>query len=186
MQICLTLPFSLKARAFLVHYSEKAFIELTFALFPLLFLNAIKTIVMLITYSWGFVIRLRLIFDLKVLQSNEKYQQDFRAGRKYFKYFFPSFCFQNVFLQMNVPFILGLVEWKYHGSNYLTASYLALIHDFHIAPPLEQRLYKRFYLRTGWRYKNVPYLIVIYKTQILVQTILSCEISMTNSSGINF
>ena len=113
MQICLTLPFSLKARAFLVHYSEKAFIELTFALlFSLLFLHAIKTIAMLITYSWGFVIRIRLIFDLKVLQSNENYQLDFRAGRKYFKYLKHDetshlFCFQNVFLQMNMPFILS-------------------------------------------------------------------------------
>ena len=33
--------------------------------------------------------------------------------------------------------------------------------------------------------KYVPYLIVIFKTQILVQTILSREISMTKSSGIN-
>lgn len=139
MQICLTLPFSLKARAFLVHYSEKAFIELTFALFSLLFLHAIKTIAMLITYSWGFIIRLRLIFDLKVLQSNEKYQPDFRTGRKYLKYFKHDetshlLCFQNVS--------------KYHGWNYLTTSYLALIHDFYNTPPLEQRLYKRFYLRT--------------------------------------
>ena len=106
------LAFFIKSEGFLVHYSEKAFIELTFALFPLLFLNAIKTIAMLITYSWGFVIRLRLIFDLKLLQSNEKYQQDFRAGRKYFKSFKHDetsnlFWFPNVFLQMNVSFILS-------------------------------------------------------------------------------
>ena len=78
----------------------------------LLFLHAIKTIAMLITCSWGFVIRIRVIFDLKVLQSNENYQLDFRAGRKYFKYLKHDetshlFCFQNVFLQMNMPFILS-------------------------------------------------------------------------------
>ena len=178
MQICLTLPFSLKARAFLVHYSEKAFIELTFALFPLLFLNAIKTIAMLITYSWGFVIRLRLIFDLKVLQSNEKYQQDFRAGRKYFKHDETShlFCFQNVFLQMNVPFIL---------SCWMKISWVKFM-IFTSRPLKSKDCTNDFISEHGLRYKNVPYLIVIFKTQILVQTILSREISMTNSSGINF